>query len=119
MSIWGAVQTWLGKVAAAPKAAGPLAADLQIFNAAMEATIHAAAGIKAGTLSPVEAIGALDLQLKAIAIVYPPAALAESYVEAAQAVAQVAMDLGVLKVDPGMPYKGDGINPNSGAPLGV
>ena len=119
MSVWAALQSWLEKVASAPKAAGPLAADLQIFNAAMAATIHAAAGIKAGTLSPVEALGALDLQLKAIAIVYPPAALAESYVEAAQAVAEIAMDLGVLKVDPGLPYRGDGINPNSGAALGV
>ncbi len=119
MSVWGAVQIWLGKVAAAPKAAGPLAADLQIVNAAMAATIHAAEGIKAGTLSPVEALGALDLQLKAIAIVWPPAAVAESYVEAAAVVAQVAMDLGVLKVDPGLPYKGDGLNPNTGAPIGV
>ena len=118
MSIWVALQSWLEKLASAPKA-GPLAADLQIFDAAMAATIHAAQGIKAGTLSPVDALGALDLQLKAIAIVYPPAALAESYVEAAQAVAQVAMDLGVLKTDPGLPYKGDGINPNTGEAIGV
>lgn len=98
--------------------------DLQTFNAAMTSTVKTMLDLKAGALTPEETLATIDLQLKAIAIVYPPAASIESYVEAGEILLTVLDQLGIkIKIDHGKPYRGDGINPNAGdgtdTPLGV
>ena len=116
MSIWTAVSDWLSKLG---KGAGPIAADAKIIDAAMAAAIKAAQDARSGSLTPVEALQAIDAALKALAIVAPPVAQFESYVEAATLVAEVATDLGVIKTDPGLPLGKDSTNPYTGEPIGV
>lgn len=119
MSLWGTVLSGLkGLGASSQQGASLIGTDLQIFNTAMTSTTQTIRDLKTGSLTPEEALTTIDLQLKAIAIVYPPAELLESYVETARTVAIVAEDLGLLKTEHGLYYKpGSGINPNSGAPL--
>ena len=116
MSVWTALHGWIGALS---KGAGPVAVDVETFDAAMAAVTQCAKDAKAGTLTPIEALQTIDATLKAVAIVAPVAAQFESYVEAAEVVAEVATDLGILRTDPGAPLGSDGVNPNSGAPLGI
>ena len=85
----------------------------------MAATIKFADDLRAGKLTPAEALKTLDLQLKAFALVFPPAMTLESYVKAEETLVEVADALQIVKIDHGLPYKGDGINPNTDAPIGV
>lgn len=121
MSFWAALGDGMKKVASALAKANPslINADIQIVNAAMVATISAVKAMKAGTLSPEQFLTTTDLQLRALALVYPPAATIEPYVEAADIVVTGLDELGFITTGPGLPYKGDGVNPYSGQALGV
>ena len=116
MSVWAAVSGWLSKLGAG---AGPIAADAKIVDAAMAAVIKAAQDARSGSLTPVEALQAIDATLKALALVAPPVAQFESYVEAATLVAEVATNLGIIKTDPGLPLGKDSTNPYTDEPVGV
>ena len=124
MSFWqvalAGVQKLLGSMATNNALIG---VDLQEFNAAMVATIKAVADMKAGTLTPEEFLTTTALQLKVIAIVYPPAATIEKYVEAGDIIVTALDEFGIIKTDPGKPLiPGTGINPNvpgGETPIGV
>jgi hypothetical protein len=125
MSFWPEALSNLQKLAQAmSKDNSLIGKDLQIFNTAMLATAKAVEDLRAGTITPEEVLLALDLDLKAIAIVYPPAATIDSYVEAGAILVSAFDYFGIIKVDHGKPYvPGSGINPNAGSgtdtPIGV
>ncbi|WP_294538134.1 hypothetical protein [uncultured Rhodoblastus sp.] len=90
------LQSWVG----ASKDAGLFGADARIFDAAMAAIVRSAEAARAGTLTPVEALQTIDATLRAVAVVAPPVAQFESYVEAAEAVAELVSGLCILKMTP-------------------
>ncbi len=79
----------------------PLVADIETFAAAMKDIAALAAHVRAGTATPQEMLAAADAGLKAVALVFPPAAQVEAYVEAAEAIVALGFDLGLIQVNHG------------------
>lgn len=77
-------------------AANPVAADIAIFKTAMIDVKQLVEDVRAGRATLGETFAALDATLKAVAIVYPPAATIEGYVEAAEGVVGLAEMFGLI-----------------------
>ena len=82
-------------------AANPILGDIQTFGTALSDIKKLVTDVRAGTAGLPETLTALDATLKAVAIFCPPVAQAEGYVEAAEGVAALAVEFGVIKVEHG------------------
>jgi hypothetical protein len=80
----------------APVPANPIAADIEILETALSDVRKLVRDVHDGKATIAETFAALDATLKAVAIFYPPAAIAEGYVEAAEGVAALAVAFGLV-----------------------
>jgi hypothetical protein len=125
MSVWGRLSQWVAAAAATPAGAAAAASTLGADVAAAQAGVKFVEDLAAHKATILEGLQAgLSLD-KALAPVLPVAVvddveLAISLAEALIALYSVLpLELQAIKVMPSRPYRGDGVNPETGAPIGV
>ena len=123
MSWLGRFTSWLSAAAATPAGEAAAATTIGADVAAAQQGVKFVTDLAANKATISEGLAAgLSLD-KALAPVLPVAISSDIQLAIALAEALVALystlppDWRLIKVDPGKPYQGDGVNPNTGAPL--
>jgi hypothetical protein len=125
MSVWGRLARWIGAAAKTPAGVATASSMIGADIAAVQQGVRFIEDLAANKATISEGLNAGLALDKALAPILPGPIAADVELAISLAEALIALysvlppNLQAIKVTPSKPYRGDGVNPYTGVPLGV